>query len=131
MDTKVLSECTALAFQNKITFPEVVRRMAATGVERYCADLVTFQKIIYNAEGQHHTEPLPLKNPPSIAKDFSQPGVQDAIRTIQKGEIDYPEFLRRIMKAGIVYYDVFIQGHKAIYTARDGEFHIEPFPTAK
>lgn len=104
--------------------------MAETGVERYCADLVTFQKIIYSADGHNHTVALPLTNPPAIAQDFSAPAVVDAILAIQKGQIDYPEFLRRIMKAGTVFYDVFIQGGKTIYVGRNGDFHVETFPVA-
>ena len=129
MNVQVLRDCTGLAFAGRITFPESIRRMTAAGVERYCADLVTFQKILYSAEGQHHTELLPLTDPPKIAHSFSQTGVQDAIRAIQAQQIDYPEFLRRIMRAGVVYYDVFIGGRKVIYTGRDGDFHVEDFPS--
>ena len=52
MDPKILNECSRLAFENKITFPESVKRMAETGVERYCADLVKLEKYIYSAEGE-------------------------------------------------------------------------------
>jgi uncharacterized protein YbcV (DUF1398 family) len=38
------------------------------------------------------------------------------------------EFLRRIMGAGCAHYEVYIQGRKAVYFGRDGEFYIEPFP---
>ncbi len=131
MDIKVLQECTDLAFAGRITFPETVKRMAETGVERYCADLVTFQKIIYSADGRNHTLAMPLANPPAIAAEFSAEGVKDAIRAIQHGQVDYPEFLRRIMKAGTVFYDVFIPGGKVIYTGRKGDFHLEPFPVSK
>ncbi|MDP3920355.1 MAG: DUF1398 family protein [Candidatus Omnitrophota bacterium] len=128
MDTTVLKECTALAFQNKITFPETVKRLAETGVERYCADLVRLEKFYYAPTGQNDTVAMPLENPPTIAMTFSQKTVQEAIRASQKGQIDYAEFLRRIMKAGVVYYDIFIQGRKAIYTGRNGDFHVENFP---
>jgi PhnB protein len=131
MDIKILQECTDLSLAGKTTFPEVVRRMAATGVERYCADLVTFQKIIYSTDGQNHTVALPLTNPPAIAQNFSQTGVKEAIGDIQKGRIDYPEFLRRIMRAGTVFYDVFIRGGKTIYVGRNGDFHVETFPLSK
>ena len=127
MDTAVLSECTALAFQNKITFPETVKRLSLTGVERYCADLVKLEKIYYAADGQSHVELLPLSNPPAIAVTFSQNLLNEALLAIQTGKIDYPEFLRRIMAAGVVYYDVFIVGAKAIYTGRLGDFYVQNF----
>ena len=106
MDAKVLKECEVLAFKNKIAFPEVVRRLTETGVERYCADLVNLEKFYYSVGGQALTEKIPLKDAPKIGFVFDAAQVQEAIRTIQRGKIDYPEFLRRIMKAGVVYYDL-------------------------
>ena len=129
--TSVLHECESLAHSGKITFPEVVGRLAGAGVERYCADLVKLEKFYYSADGQSEVVPMPLLNPPAIAKDWSLNNVRAAIRDIQKGGIQYPDFLKRIMSAGVVYYDVFIHGRKAIYTGRNGDFHVENFPNAK
>ena len=128
MNPQILDECTELAFRGKITFPESVKRMAETGVERYCADLVKLEKFYYSADGQSHVGSLPLSDPPKIAQGFSQPLVKEAIAAIQQGKIEYPEFLRRIMAAGVVYYDVFMHGRRVIYTGRDGDFHVENFP---
>ena len=127
MDPKILKECNVLAFQNKITFPETVKRLAMTGVERYCADLMKLEKIYYTVEGESHVEALPLHKPPQVALQYSQNGVKEALAAIQSAQIDYPEFLRRIMASGIVYYDIFINGRKAIYTSRNGEFYVENF----
>lgn len=131
MDAAVLKECEARAFQNKISFPETVKRLAETGVERYCADLVRLEKFYYAADGQTLTEAMPLQDAPKIGWIFQAAQVQEAIRAIQQGVLDYPEFLRRIMKAGVVYYDVFVDGRRVIYTGRNGDFHIEHFPGGK
>ncbi len=131
MDAKVLKECETLAFQNKLSFPEVVKRLIETGVERYCADLVRLEKFYYSADGQTLTETMPLEDAPKIGGPFEAAQVQEAIRAIQQGKIDYPEFLKRIMKAGVVYYDVFVGGRRVIYTGRAGDFHVEHFPGGK
>lgn len=131
MDAQVIHECTRLAFENRMTFPETVQRLSAIGVERYHADLVRLQKTHYNADGATHEEPLPLRDPPRIAERFSAEQVRQAIGAIQQSTIDYPEFLRRIMAAGTSDYTVFLTGRKAIYTGRNGEFHIEMFPGSK
>lgn len=128
MDSQILRDCTKLAFENKITFPEVVKRMAGTGVERYCADLVKLEKFIYSAAGGCHVEPLPLTEAPKVATEFSESGVKEALKAVQSGQIGYAEFLRRIMRAGVVFYDVFIDGRRVIYVGRKGEFHVEKFP---
>jgi len=131
MDPKVLKECEALAFENKLPFPGVVKRLMETGVERYCADLVRLEKFYYAASGENLTEKIPLKDAPAIGISFLVDQVKETVKTIQQGKIDYPEFLRRIMKAGVVYYDVFIDGRRVIYTGRNGDFHIEYFPAGK
>ena len=131
MNAKVLEECEVLAFENKVSFPEVVKRLAQTGVERYCADLVRLEKFYYSADGGTLTQVMPLKNAPKIGDSFLANQVKDAIDAIQQVQIDYPEFIKRIMKAGVVYYDVFIAGRRVIYTGRNGDFHVEHFPAGK
>src|SRR5579875_304514 len=125
MDHAVLEECTRLAFENRMTFPETVKRLAAIGVERYHADLSRLEKTYYGISGEIAQEQLPLSNPSAIGGQFSESGVVDALRAIQANKIDYGEFLRRIMEAGTVSYDVFLEGRKAIYTGRKGEFYVE------
>ena len=117
-----------MSFNGQITFPEVVARLASAGVERYCADLVKLEKYYYSADGQSEVVPMPFQYAPAIGMDWSLNKIRGAIRDIQKGDIHYPEFLKRIMSAGCVYYDVFIAGKKAIYTGRNGDFHVENFP---
>ena len=45
MDTNVIKECTAQSLAEKITFPEVVMKLAGAGVERYIADLVGLRDV--------------------------------------------------------------------------------------
>ena len=127
MDLAVLNECEVLSFYGKTPFPLIVGRLAANNVERYCADLVKLEKFYYSPDGQSAVVPMPLSGSPAIAKDWSLNNVRAAIRDSQKGDIQYPEFLKRIMSAGCVFYDVFIDGRKAIYTGRNGDFHVENF----
>ena len=66
-----------------------------------------------------------------MAQAFSDAGVDAAVRSIQRGEIQYAEFVRGTMAAGCVGYFVPIAGRHAIYFGRKGERHLEPFPVAK
>jgi hypothetical protein len=43
MEQKVLHDCLHLALEGKMSFPETVKRMLETGVERYRADLVLLE----------------------------------------------------------------------------------------
>ena len=127
MNKHVLEECEGLSFGGKAAFPEVIGRLAADGVERYCADLVKLEKFYYSAEGQSEVVTMPFQYAPAIGMEWSLNKIRAAIRDIQVGDIQYPEFLKRIMSAGCVFYDVFIHGRKVIYTGRNGDFHVENF----
>ncbi len=126
----VMHECARLSDQGKISFPEVVRKLTQAGVERYHTDLCCGEHVYYMPSGETHVEPMGLLTQP-IAAEFSDAGVDSAVRAIQQGEIVYAEFLRRIMGAGCVGYFVLIQGRKALYFGRKGEIHVEPFPVSK
>ncbi|QEH37711.1 hypothetical protein OJF2_63020 [Aquisphaera giovannonii] len=128
MNPSVLNDCLARALAGAMTFPETIERMIADGVERYDADLALLQMRHYGPDGGAHTEEIPLPRAPAVAAEFSAEGVKGAIASIQRREIGYPEFLRRIMAAGAAAYSVYLNGRKAIYFGRCGDFHVEPFP---
>ena len=50
----VMQECTEASDQGRISFPEVVMKLAQAGVERYHADLVRAEKIYYLPSGESH-----------------------------------------------------------------------------
>lgn len=125
---KVARECKELSLNGKITFPEVVRRLQDAGVERYHTDLARDETTFYMPNGDSHV--LSHDGPrEGIGEKFDSSDVEASIRAIQKGEINYVEFLTRIMAAGSVGYFVQIAGRRALYFGRNGETHLEPFPS--
>lgn len=128
MESAVLRDCLAGAFEGRTTFPETVARMVETGVERYAADLTRLEKMHYGVDGSTHPEPIPLADPPTVPAEFSAEGVRAAISALQRGEIGYPEFLRRVMLAGTASYVAYLAGRKVVYSGRNGDSHVEPFP---
>jgi uncharacterized protein YbcV (DUF1398 family) len=127
MDTHVLEQCMAASFANT-PFPAVVARLAENGVTSYTADLMALRKTYYNSGSRSHDEAMPLADPPAIASAFDSERVAATVKAIQRSEIGYAEFLRRIMVAGCSHYEVFIAGRKAMYFGRDGAFYTENFP---
>lgn len=132
LDAEVIASTTRGSFVEGMPFPEVVQRLSAVGVERYYTDLVRAEKTFYGSNGESHREPflgyLPARPP---AKTFDPHAISDALRRIQRGEIDYPGFLECIMAAGCASYTVHLQGRKTIYTGRHGESYVELFPATK
>jgi len=130
MTPALLSECTASTFAGTTPFPEVVARLTADGVEWYSANLIFGVTTHYAPDGSHHQSSWPPGHHHAIANDFHSDQVIAAIRASQQGHIIYPTFLQLIAAAGVTYYTVHLQGRKAIYFGRHGDFHIEHFPAA-
>jgi len=125
----VIEDCTERSLAGTIAFPEVVRKLQEIGVERYHADYSRREKTYYLPDGDSHAVPM-LFPRQAIPEAFSAEQVEAAIRASQSGQIDYIEFLRRTMAAGCVGYFVQITGRRALYFGRNGDVHLEPFPTA-
>jgi uncharacterized protein YbcV (DUF1398 family) len=117
------------ALNGEATFPEIVARLAAIGVERYHADYCRDEITYYLPEG----ESLVVSTPHSgqeIAREFSPSDVQAAVRQSQRNEHTYRDFVRKTTAAGCVGYFVQITGRRVIYFGRNGETHVEHFPPA-
>lgn len=127
MNTVTIAECMTLSFADE-PFPKVVERLHGAGVKSYTADLAKLRNTYYGPDGEAYDEALPLRDSPAIAAEFDAAGVAASVKSIQRAEIGYDEFLRRIMGAGCSHYEVFLAGRKAMYFGRDGDFYTEPFP---
>jgi uncharacterized protein YbcV (DUF1398 family) len=124
----VVAECSKGSDENRLTFPEVVAKLMAVGVERYHADLSRAEKTYYMPDGTAFVTPSAPVEAAALA--FSAGGVSAAVKAIQRGEIDYAEFCRRIAAAGCVSYVVSLTGRRAVYCGRRGESYVEMFPGA-
>jgi uncharacterized protein YbcV (DUF1398 family) len=126
---KIVTDVTRDSDEERSTFPEVVGRLVAAGVERYHMDMVRGERAFYMPDGTN--ESVFTDKYPPVAQSFVARDVDAAVRAIQRDEIQYQEFCRRITQAGCVGYHVFITGQRVVYYGRTGEQHIEYFPGAK
>ncbi|HVP85494.1 MAG TPA: DUF1398 family protein [Rhizomicrobium sp.] len=123
----VLVECTEGSSNERITFPEVVGKLIAAGVERYTADLTRAEKTYYLPNGENETLKMYAVSQ-TPAERFSADGVEAAVRASQQQKIKYRGFCERIAQAGCVGYMVSLAGKRAVYYGRTGETHVEMFP---
>jgi uncharacterized protein YbcV (DUF1398 family) len=129
MNTDIIADCMAASFADT-PFPAVVQRLADAGVKAYQADLIALRNTYYDGGGGAFDEPAPLVDAPDVAQVFDAAAVEGCVKAIQRRDIGYAEFLRRIMSAGCARYGVFFDGRKALYFGRQGECLAEPFPAA-
>ncbi len=126
----VLLECTRASDEERVTFPEVVKKLIGAGVERYHADLLRSEKTYYLPSGESEVVASHIGGiVPS--QEFSAQGVDAAVRAIQAGKIQYKAFCERVAAAGCVGYFVSMAGRRAVYYGRTGDSHVEWFPGAK
>ncbi len=125
---EVVRDMSEASDEERITFPEVVKALMAVGIERYHADLTAGRKTYYLPDGDFDEVEV---RKASAATKFSAEGVEKAVRAIQRQEIGYREFCRRIADAGCVGYFVSLAGRRAVYYGRTGDEHVEWFPGAK
>ena len=129
MNTEIIHKCVQGSLAGQVSFAETLKHLQAIGVERYYTDLVRMEKTYYSRNGETHVERLSFPNVPPLADQFDVEGNVKAVRSIQRQEIDYPEFLRRIIASGTTSYFVFVDGGCVAYYGRRGECHIEKFPS--
>lgn len=130
MNTQAMHEVSIETQEGRMTFPQVVGKLLAVGVESYLVDFSAGRKTYYLASGETYAEEMILKLDP-VAEEFSGEGIVAAIRGAQADTVRYPEFVKRANAAGVIGYWAFLAGKKVIYFGRKGEMHVEEFPKAK
>ncbi len=126
---QAIENCVALSLTGEIQFPEVVGRLAAAGVERYHADYCRDEVTYYLPSGETHVVPVEHKAGP-LGEVFDAGAVAAAVGQSQRAEHTYRDFVRKTMAAGCVGYFVQLAGRRVIYFGRNGDCHVEYFPTA-
>jgi uncharacterized protein YbcV (DUF1398 family) len=126
---RTFQACADGALSGERTFPEIVQQLADVGCERYHADYSRQEITYYLPDGDSHVVPSP--HPESeTTLDFSPAAVAAAVRQSQRNEHTYLDFVRKTKSAGCVGYFVQITGRRVIYFGRNGETHVELFPSA-
>jgi len=128
--TQVTQECAQGALTGALSFPEIVGRLVQIGVERYHADYSRQEITYYWADGDSRVVATPHPAH-ATAAEFSASAVEAAVRQSQQNEHTYLDFIRKTMVAGCVGYFVQITGRRAIYFGRNGESHVEHFPSTR
>jgi uncharacterized protein YbcV (DUF1398 family) len=130
MNTHVITEVTRGTFEGTLPFPEVVKRLLATGVEYYHVDYVAMRKTFYSADGATVVASIPYEGLPMVAPDFDVAALRASIADSQQKNQPYRDFTRRAMVAGVQGYFAFLRGERVTYLGRQGDHHVEWFPGA-
>jgi len=131
MDTNIVTETARRTLAGTISFPEVVSRLLATGVEYYHVDYVGRRKTFYGTDGVMVVTPIDYEGLPPVAAEFSVEALKADIRDSQRNGQPYRDFTRRAMEAGVQGYVAYLRGQRVTYFGRQGDQHTEWFPGAE
>jgi len=132
MDTEtrqLIDACVAASFAGTRGFGDIVGSLVAQGIESYRVDYREATTTYFDATTDPYVVAIAIP-PVAIADAFDPDSLVAAIRGSQAGQVKYPEFLDRSMRAGCVGYVVWIAGRHVVYFGRRGEQHVERFPSA-
>jgi uncharacterized protein YbcV (DUF1398 family) len=130
MNTEIITETARKTLAGTLSFPEVVGRLLAAGVEYYHVDYVALRKTFYSAKGETVVTPIDYKGLPPVAAQLSTEKLRANILDSQRNAQAYREFTRRAMEAGVQGYFAFLRGKRVTYLGRQGDQHTEWFPGA-
>ncbi|MBS1634337.1 MAG: DUF1398 family protein [Bacteroidetes bacterium] len=122
MDT--LHEKINAIYKTAKSYPEVVERLIALGIQTYTVDVASSTILYRNSEGRHVIHPgthdLRL-----ISAAFDTKKVIQAIRDNQQGKSDYSGFMNAIAEAGVRFYEATLVGAEKRVTYIGPQDHYE------
>ncbi len=130
MNTEIITQTARATLAGTISFPEVVVRLIAAGVEYYHVDYVAMRKTFYGANGDTVVTPIAYEGLTPVAPEFSAEGLHAAILSSQRHGQKYRDFSQRAMEAGVQGYFAFLRRKRVTYWGRTGDQRTEWFPGA-
>jgi uncharacterized protein YbcV (DUF1398 family) len=110
-------------------FPYLAETLRRAGVSRNLWSLPSCQSIYLTKEGPVVSQGQALVSGMADVPAFNQDALIRALRTDQKGESTFPEFLTATWRAGVVRYDVDLDARTVAYYGCNGEEYVEAYPT--
>jgi uncharacterized protein YbcV (DUF1398 family) len=109
-------------------FPYLAETLRRAGVTRNLWSLPSCQSIYLTKEGPVVSQGQALVSGMADVPAFNQDALIRALRTDQKGESTFPEFLTATWRAGVVRYDVDLDARTVAYYGCNGEEYVEAYP---
>jgi uncharacterized protein YbcV (DUF1398 family) len=109
-------------------FPYLAETLRRAGVKRNLWSLPSCQSVYVMDEGAVVSQGAPLISGMSDVPAFNREALITALRTDQRGESTFPEFLMATWRAGVVRYDVDFDARTVAYYGCNGEEYVEAYP---
>lgn len=127
--TAIAETCLHASHDGSLSFPEIVGKLIAAGIEGYTVDYRRNTQTFYLPDGDSLVLDMPQALGP-VAAGFDGAEVERLVRWAQANGADYSyaEFSQRAKAAGCAGYLVSFLGRRVVYYGRTAEVHVEHFP---
>ena len=109
-------------------FPYLAETLRRAGVTRNFWSLPSAQSIYLTKNGSVVNQGTPLISGMNDVPPFDREALITALRTDQRGESTFPEFLMATWRAGIVRYVVDFDARTCSYYGCNDEVYVEEYP---
>ena len=109
-------------------FPVLAEVLRQAGVQTNRWSLPSCQSVYVMKDGAVVQQGQPLVTGAHDIPSFNREALITALRTDQKGQSTFPEFLQATWNAGVIGYDVDFAQRKVIYYGVNGESYLEEYP---
>ena len=129
MDKKTIEEIVRVSKKERWPYPKIFQALKQEGIRSYEVKTASHQMIYYDGSDTFQ-EPIPPEfTTLTVAKSFCADSIKETLGLIQKREIDYEEFLKRIAQAGCSGYRVSMESNTITYFGqKPGEEYREIVP---
>ncbi len=126
-DRAKVKDVIDLTKRERWPYPIVMNMFIEAGVTGYEVNVARYE-IVYGGEGGKLTVRGPKDFSVVPAANLNVDSLKRAIQRTQRGETNYPEFLREIAAAGVHVYGVNMDSRTVTYRGAQGEMHVETVP---
>jgi uncharacterized protein YbcV (DUF1398 family) len=109
-------------------FPHLAEVLRRAGVRRNIWSLPSAQSLFLTQDGPVVMQGQPLVTGAVDVPVFDEQALITALRVDQAGASTFPEFLEASWRAGVVGYDVDLEGRTVAYKGCNGAEYIEAYP---
>ncbi|MFM6927085.1 MAG: DUF1398 family protein [Bdellovibrio sp.] len=129
METNSIKDTSDFSFTSRMPFFSLIATLEKMAVESYRVDIAQQLTCYHMLNGEVMSESFHFEG--EIAQDFDDGEIRSAISDLKKTHLEYKEFLKRIMNAGITSYTIYMKGRKIIFYGRNGDSYLENFTPHK
>ena len=132
IDVVAAASARGMAVRPKVGgFPYLAESLRQAGVVKYYFD-VTSMTVVYVTDRGDVLQPGSLpRSEKAVIPPYDETALIDAIRTDQRGESTFPEFIEASLRAGVIRYEVDSVVRTCTYFGARGERYVEDYPAVE